>query len=88
VLVSCVQQSDSIIYVFEKYKILILLKKLFAYIIFSHLGSLLGPLFVVVHGLLTTVASLVAEHRPWVCGLQQLQNAGSGVAAGSRVQAQ
>ena len=81
-LVSCVQQSDSVIYVFEKYKILILLKKLFVYLIFSYLGSLLwGPLFVVGHGLLTAVVSLVAEHRPLVCGLQQLQNAGSGVAA-------
>ena len=80
-LVSCVQQSDSVIYVFEKYKILILLKKLFVYLIFSYLGSLLwGPLFVVGHGLLTAVVSLVAEHRPLVCGLQ-LQNAGSGVAA-------
>ena len=31
----------------------------------------------VVHGLLVVVASLVAEYRLWVLGLQYLQNLGS-----------
>ena len=36
-----------------------------------------GLLFIVVCGLLTAVASLVVEHRPQACGLQQLWLAGS-----------
>ena len=43
--------------------------------------SELGLLFVAVHGLLTAVASLVAEHRFQARGLQQLQHAGSVVVA-------
>ena len=40
-----------------------------------------GLLFVAVHGPLTVVASLVAEHGLQVCGLQQLWYAGSVVVA-------
>ena len=40
-----------------------------------------GLLFVVVHGLLIAVASLVAEHGPQARGLQQLWPAGSVVVA-------
>ena len=54
--------------------------------LFSRCGKW-GLLSSAVHGLLTAVASLV-EHRLSVRGLQQLQHAGSELAApGSRVQA-
>ena len=40
-----------------------------------------GILFIVVHGFLIAVASLVAENRLQACGLQQLQPMGSVVVA-------
>ena len=40
-----------------------------------------GLLFIAVHGLLIAVASLVAEHRLWVHGPQQLWHVGSVVVA-------
>ena len=40
-----------------------------------------GPLFTVVCGLLTMVASPIAEHGLQACGLQQLQHVGSVVVA-------
>ena len=48
--------------------------------LFSSCGKW-GLLLVVVHGLLTVVASLIVEHRLSARGLQWLQHAGSGVAA-------
>ena len=47
---------------------------------FSSCGEL-GLLFVMMLSFLIVVASLIAEHRFWVCGLQYLQHTGSAVVA-------
>ena len=80
----------SYFFLFNKYLLstYYLLSPLFIYLLFSIFGyigsSLLRtalPLFVAVHGLLIAVASLVAELRLQVRGLQQLWHAGSVVVA-------